>query len=449
MATTFDRDDLQELTALAKGGFGQVYRVERHSLPAGLPSLAFKEFTSNEDVQAAAARRVVEFRDGLSAEDRDELDEYTVWPLALVAKAGKVCGVLMPLIPTDFSLKVQGKNQAQDLQWLITTQAYRDVADAKLGEVDRAERLSVLAQLVYVIARLHSHGWVFGDISFKNAVFAVNPPRLKLIDCDGAAPLSDKKRELFSTPFWDPPECPPELQDKRSDTYKLALAVLRCLTPGTGAATSRSPARVATALNPVGVTLIGEALSPDPVLRPTAKDLYFYLRDTVTPLIKAPVIQKAELASNAILRGTDARINWTIEGGTEVTIVHGNNTRIERIKLVDQPDGYGFTPDMSGAVMIVLHSRYGDLKYRLGDLVLYKMPDITVDFNSLPRPTIPAIGAFSLDSMTATLAGRPSAGDRCDQVARNSIGSHVRSREQTLARSAVESGPAADRYSGR
>ena len=407
MARTFSRSDLQELEFLSAGGFGEVHRVVRHSLPQGMPALAFKKFTTQEDEQAASARRVVEFRESLSPDDREELDEYSMWPLALVEDGGKTRGLLMPLIPAGFFFKVQGKNKPRDLSWLITTKDGRDAAEADLRDVDRPERLIMLAQLVYMIGRLHKFGWVFGDISFKNAVFALDPPRVKLLDCDGAAPLSDRKREQFSTPFWEPPECPPALQDNRSDTYKLALAVMRCLTPGKGAGTSRSPGRVASELDAIGVALLARALSGDPGQRPSAKDLYQYLRDTVLPLVKAPVVRSAELAKPAILRGLDARINWDIENASEIVIVHGNNTRLAPVKLADHPNGYGFHPDMSGQVTIELKGRYVDLNYDLGDLILYDLPDFEVNLAYLPRPAVPAIEAFSLEPVAAMLAGRP------------------------------------------
>jgi serine/threonine protein kinase len=410
MAKTFSRSDLLDLEFLNSGGFGGVYRVVRHSLPPGMPALAFKKFTTKVDEQAASAKRVVDFRENLSLDDRDELDQYSVWPLALIEDGGKVCGLLMPLIPGDFFFKVQGKDKPRGLDWLITTNDQRVAAEADLGEVDRPERLMVLAQLLYVIGRLHKLGWVFGDVSFKNAVFALNPPRLKLLDCDAAAPLSDLKREQFSTHFWDPPECPIGslgLQDTRSDTYKLALAIVRGLVPGRGGASSRSPGRVASELDAIGVALLARALSGDPALRPPTKDLYQYLRDTVLPLVKIPVIRTAELARPAILRGLDARIRWDMDNVSEVTIVHGNNTRLPPVKLADHPDGYAFHPDLSGPVTIELQGRYQDLKYGLGDLILYDLPDFDVNLANLPRPVIPAIEAFSLEPVAAMLTGRP------------------------------------------
>ncbi|HET9896470.1 MAG TPA: hypothetical protein VFQ44_16205 [Streptosporangiaceae bacterium] len=408
MTLTFDRADLRTLDFLAKGGFGQVHRVVKHSLPAGLPPLAFKEFTTNEAEQAASAKRAVDFRENLTEADRDELDLYSTWPLALVKDAGKIRGLLMPLIPGDFFLTVDGEKKPRGLDWLITTKEGRDAARADLGEVDRPERLMVLAQLVYVIGRLHKLGWVFGDISFKNAVFALGPPRLKLLDCDGAAPLTDKKREQFSTPFWIPPECqdPSVLQDNRSDTYKLALAVVRCLAPGKGAGTSTLPGRVAGELDAIAVALLARALSADPGQRPSAKDLYQCLHDAVLPLIKTPEVRSAQLVNSVILRGQDARIKWEIDNVPEVTIVHGNNSRLS-VKLADHKDGYGFRPEVSGPVTIELQGRYVDLKYRLGDLILYELPDFNVSLANLPSPKIPAMKTCSLEPLIAKLPDRP------------------------------------------
>ena len=94
--------------------------------------------------------------------------------------------------------------------WLIATPAQRQAAQIDLaGRRQDPSACVLLAQLVYAIGRLHKHGWVFGDLSFKNAVFALDPPRMMLLDCDGAADLRDLGPQAgASTPCWDPPECP-------------------------------------------------------------------------------------------------------------------------------------------------------------------------------------------------------------------------------------------------
>jgi hypothetical protein len=108
-----------------------------------------------------------------------------------------------------------------------------------IRNIDKTERLILLTKLACAIGLLHQHDWVFGNLNFSNVAFALDPPRLMLIDCDNAAALADLRRRQPSTVFWDPPECPiiprstkwrqQELQDTVTDVYKLALAILRCL----------------------------------------------------------------------------------------------------------------------------------------------------------------------------------------------------------------------------
>jgi hypothetical protein len=149
----------------------------------------------------------------------------------------------MPLIPPAFFCQLADprtghmKQSPRAMSWLIANEQQRQMTRIDLPQIDQTERLILLAQLVYIIGRLHKHGWVFGDLSFNNAVFALNPPRVMLVDCDGAASLADLGRQQGSTPFWDPPENA-GLQDKQTDCYKLGLAILRCLTPGKGASTA-------------------------------------------------------------------------------------------------------------------------------------------------------------------------------------------------------------------
>ncbi|HWF79302.1 MAG TPA: hypothetical protein VN695_01885 [Streptosporangiaceae bacterium] len=422
MTTTVNKADIEPLAFLAQGGFGKVYRVEKYQLPKDPTPLAYKEFTSNEAEQAQSAKKAVDFRESLDQADRAELDSRGTWPRALVKDGGKISGLLMPLIPADFFCELadqtgdpaKATKKPRDLAWLITTAEQRNAAKVNLGEVDHAERLLVLAHLIYAIGRLHKLGWVFGDVSFKNAVFALNPPRLMLLDCDGAAALGDKNRQQFSTPYWDPPECPialapgqpARLQDKRSDTYKLALAILRCLTPGKGAGTVRAPSRFSGELDAAGVALVTKALSDDPGQRPSAKELYEYLYQAVQPLIKVPEILAARLVSHAILRGQDARIEWAINKASEVTIIFGNNSR-QPVDLASHPQGFGFRPDVSGPVSIEIRNRYVTTNLSLGDLLLYELPEFKVDLNFLPRPQVPAIDAFSLAPIAAMLTGRP------------------------------------------
>ena len=383
---TVKKADLGKLVPLAQGGFGQVFRVNSFLLPGNPAPLAYKEFTTAHAEQARSATTAVAFRAGLSDEDRADLDRCCAWPKALVEDPpGKVCGLLMPLIPAEFFCQQtdpdsgQPTSRPRSLAWLAASTKQRDAAKVDIPEIGRVERLVLLAYLVYAIGRLHRHGWVFGDVSASNAVFSLNPLRLMLIDCDGAAELSDRKRKQYSTPLWDPPECPLEpapgqavtqdLLDHKTDVYKIGLAILRCLTPGKGAASARKPARIDDELDATGKALLARALGQDRKDRPVAKDLYSYLRQLVLPMIAVPEVLAARLVTPVVVRGQDARVEWQIKGATHVLLSSGNGTGLS-VDLTRHPRGYVFRPDASGPVMLEAGNRFGSVVADLGDLVL-------------------------------------------------------------------------------
>lgn len=407
---------LEPMTPVAEGGFGKVFRLDKFRLPGDPTPLAYKEFTKEKDVQAKSAAAVTSFRDGLSPEDRDELDLYSTWPRALVEeKPGRICGLLMPLIPQEFFCQQtdpdSGKltSKPREMGWLIATDEQRAAAHVDLAPVDTMDRLILLAQLIYAIGRLHKHGWVFGDLSFKNAAFALNPPRLKLLDCDGAAALTDQGRNQASTPFWEPPECQAGqhvLQDTVTDVYKLGLAILRCVTPGKGAATSKSPDRIRGVLDAHAVALVTKAVSGDRSRRPTAKDLYTYFYEVVRSRITVPEIKMARLTKPFILRGGEARIEWHIENGTSVTISVGSNQPV-RVDLAAHPDGYAFRPEGPGPVSIEAVNQFGAVTAALGELEVYDLPPFNIDFGFMPRPQVPGVEAFTLAPLAEVLESAP------------------------------------------
>ena len=91
------------------------------------------------------------------------------------------------------------------------------------------------------------------------------------------------------------------------------LAVLRLLTPGDGALSSRSASRLDGELPPEGADLIRRALSPVRVQRPTAKDLYSYLQRFGSSLIARPTVTSAKLVTASVIRGSNARVEWRLE----------------------------------------------------------------------------------------------------------------------------------------
>lgn len=413
------RADLGQPIELAEGGFGKVYRVPGYHLPGDSSALVYKEFTKSHADQARSADAAVSFRTTLRQADREDLDRCTAWPRAVVEDKGAVIGLLMPLIPDEFFCAQVDPDtggtirKPLEMQWLIASDEQRTAARIDLRPPDKTERLILLGRLVYAIGRLHRHGWVFGDISFKNAVFALDPPRVLLLDCDGAAPLTDRQRKQGHTPFWEPPECVAtagipygDLQDKETDVYKLGLAILRCLSPGKGAATSPSPARVAGELDAQGLALVTRAVDISPSKRPTAKELYAYLASTVAPRVKPPVVLDARLITPMRVRGMDARVEWHIEHATEVAIAVGNAAP-QMVSAAAVPQSYSFRPQDSGPVAIEVANRYGRVRVDLGDITLYELPPFNVSVDYLPRLEAPTLNAFTLNTLHPLLASVP------------------------------------------
>jgi hypothetical protein len=407
------KQDLGATDFIASGAFGAVYKVPGYHLPGDPTPLAFKEFTTDQARQAKVAKKIVSFRDDLDPAEQAKLDRYTTWPRALVSEHGSVCGLLMPLIPDEFfcdQLDPETGNMTRkprEMGWLITTGAQRTAAKMNMPDVDRTTRLTLLTQLAYSIGLLHKHGWVFGDLSFKNAAFALAPTRFMLLDCDGAAALSDQSRKQFSTPFWEPPESGRQAdQDDVTDVFKLGLAIMRCLTPGKGASNSRKASRLGTALDAAGTDLITRALSDNRAGRPTAKNLYQYLRQLAASRITIPDLIRAELVTPVVLRGMDARLTWHVEHAEKVLILAGNGQRIE-LDLTASPNGYTFRPQASGPVTVTAQNRFGTASLVVGELTLYELPSFDVDLSHLPRPLIPALPRLNLPLLDQVLADRP------------------------------------------
>jgi hypothetical protein len=341
-----------------------------------------------------------------------------------------VSGVLMPIIPAEFFCQLDEAGDGtlvpkpREMGWLIAPAKQRRDVRIDLPAIDDTDRLLLVTQLVYAIGRLHRHGWVFGDLSFKNAVFALNPPRIMLLDCDGAAALDDAEREQASSPHWYPPECAPgqatgqayrhNLQDTVTDVYKLGLAIVRCLTPADGphppgapsAAQSRDPQRIKNALDTAGVRLVTRALSSDRGSRPTAKELHAYLYAIVSARIAPPVITMARLPTRVVQRGQEAWVDWQIEGPGQVTVRVGSDA-VAQVDARVHPRGCSFRPLAPGPVRVEVTNPYGSAAAGAGFVTLFELPDFSFPVLDLPAPPIPAVRAVSLDAFSAAFRSDP------------------------------------------
>ena len=409
---------LKQLTPIAEGGFGKVYRVGQFTLPGDISPLAYKEFTTEVAEQGRSASSAAEFRDGLTSADRARLDGLSAWPRAIVTEAdGTVCGLLMPLIPADFFCELhnadKGKfSKPRDMGWLIASAELRRQARIDLPDIGFTDRLLLLAQLVYAIGWLHRHGWVFGDLSFRNAVFALDPPRIMLLDCDGAAALTDAGRKQPTTPFWEPPESQAgkasfqDQQDTITDVYKLGLAILRCLTPGHGAASTKNPQGINNVLDAEGAGLVAAALSDDRSARPTAKRLYAYLRAMAAPRVRPPVINMVRLATPVVQKGQQGWLDWQVQGGHQITVTAGVDV-VAQLDARVAVTGCAFRPLTPGPVRVEVTNQYGKAVADVGYVIIFEPPPVEVRLPDLPAPSIPAVRAGPLDAMSAAFPGVP------------------------------------------
>ena len=339
------KTDLGSLASIASGGFGEVFRTG-FRLPGYRGALAYKELKSSlsQDKYSRAVeamRQAVQLRDSMSDGDRSDLDEVTVWPLALVEEGGVVRGCLMPLIRPEFFAELHppatGKkdSKTRDLAWLPARSPALQRAGFSQDQIDEFSdllvRMRIMVWLVYSVALMHKYGVVYGDMSLKNAVFCLGEyPRSVLMDCDGVARLDDASRRQANSPSFLAPECEEpgrnpfargraHFQDTRTDVYKLGLCVVRCLSRGRGATQLKSADHLTGLLSPECLDVIKASLSQDPDQRPTAKQLYQALNDFIVP-----VIHEFRVLDSVVPRDGGTMLVWNVSNATKA-FIHGPN----------------------------------------------------------------------------------------------------------------------------
>ena len=263
-------------------------RAEGFSTPF---PLVYKEFSHDSEVKPAALDTMVSLRRGLETRDREFLDRHTTWPLILVEEAGRVVGYLMQAVPPayfqKFRLSTGTKQKPREIQQLFQSD---ELSKRNLGIVPTwRERFRIARVAAHVIDFLHTHELVFGDISYKNEVWALQPSAtVMFVDCDAIRPRGQSSAvPQAHSPGWEPPERH-AVQTIQTDRYKLGLLVLRCLSPGVNAE-NREPATADAHLDAEGRTLLRRALGDDPDARPTGGEWVTYLDRAISRLPAEPV----------------------------------------------------------------------------------------------------------------------------------------------------------------
>ncbi len=407
---------------IASGAVGDVHRLTKFSLP-GCPPLAYKEIKPVGGPVTAAVRaqalagivKAVAFRAGLSPADRDDLDEYTTWPVDVVEDGGQPCGMVMSLIPPDFFTQTKPQNGppgnlVMELQWLSAKDSLvRRLGIDRSGFQDLPTRIALVAQLIYAVGRLHRHGIVYGDLSLKNAAVALNPVRVKLLDCDATASVTDPQRKQMHSPSFNPPEMSTgtQLQDDITDVYKLGLCVIRCLSQGSGVTQAKDPAILTGKLDQQAIDVVARAVGSDRARRPSARELFDCLERNLLALASPPVLRAAWLDRDTTIRGQDIQVSWESAGAKEIVITGANGLHVT---VPDQGTATGactVTPQVSGAIHVEVINNHGSVRALAGNATLYDLPPFQVSLDGLPRPVVPGVAAVTIPPVLHTLPAVP------------------------------------------
>ncbi len=262
-----DGDALRQGRLLGRGGQGRV--VEVAGAGERGEQLVAKWYLPSVTLDPAALTRLVAWRRCLPADERAALDRVACWPRAVLLRAGRAAGVLLPRVPAAFSFDLARPSGARgpvlrELQYLIAGPVL--LARRNIPDVDASRRLRVLECLLSAVTFLHERGVVLGDLSVKNVLWSPEPG-VYFLDCDSLRLTgTDPAVPQPNSPGWDDPAFP-STQNQQSDRYKLALLVLRTLARDF---TTRDPARAADMLGPEHLPVLRAGLSSDPNARPPA-----------------------------------------------------------------------------------------------------------------------------------------------------------------------------------
>ncbi len=313
-----NRAELRIGKKLGEGSQGSVYRVDNPHEDLPFRSLIYKEFAKGTKVSGAALDVLASLRDGLTDEQRGALDAFTVWPIATVVTTGHITGYLMQEIPPPFLQTIATSSGddviPREVQHLFVADA---ITQRNLGESpNQVERLALCREAAFALGFLHGRNVVFGDFSYKNAVYTLRPrPSIMLLDCDAVRVQGQGSAVAqLNSPGWTAPERSP--QTKETDRYKLGLFILRCVSPETNAQT-RDPEKARGMLDVAGLALLRRALSDSPSDRPSGKVWVEYFdaviarsggitrRRAPAPLPKGPayrMARKGELKAPVVRR---------------------------------------------------------------------------------------------------------------------------------------------------
>lgn len=212
------------------GEGGQSRSVERLTSHPGWVAKFYRAPLGSTEV--AALDRLMELPDSMSSRERETLCRSTAWPVSRITEAGQTIGVVMVQAPSGFyvpfNLRGGRSSEPRELQLdhLVNDSSY--LTGLGVHPPSRQRRHEITCRFLEVGAVLERHEVVYGDWSYRNALWDHENGAVFLLDMDSCGIGT---RPWIASPEWTDPAFPEDSGlTAATDRYRMALLCLRCLT---------------------------------------------------------------------------------------------------------------------------------------------------------------------------------------------------------------------------
>ncbi|MFG2040482.1 hypothetical protein [Dactylosporangium sp. NPDC048998] len=169
---------------------------------------------------------------GAAAEsDRTLIAGSTSWPVAAITDGARTVGCVIPAASDRFFAEFRRPQSEPNTRIMeIDFLAANSAAFARRGlaAVTLDDRIAVCRNLVAVATMLARYELVYSDWSYSNVLWSLSDRTVFVIDIDGS--VRGRKPNVHQPNWDDPLTGRADPADLRTDCYRVALLVARCLT---------------------------------------------------------------------------------------------------------------------------------------------------------------------------------------------------------------------------